>query len=59
MAKPFNLKLLTLICATTLLMSCSEPKSQPTTGVTADQSEAPASLGPIREHVSTCRPGGA
>ena len=37
MAKPFNLKLLTLICATTLLLSCSEPQSQSTTMVTADQ----------------------
>ena len=38
MAKPLNLKLLTLICATTLLLSCSEPQSQSTTVVTADQS---------------------
>ncbi|MEC8455049.1 MAG: hypothetical protein VXZ01_08605, partial [Pseudomonadota bacterium] len=37
MAKPLNLKLLTLLCANTLLLACSEPQSQSTSMVTADQ----------------------
>ena len=37
MAKPLYLKLLTLLCANTLLLSCSEPQSQSTTVVPADQ----------------------
>ncbi|MEC8408567.1 MAG: pyrroloquinoline quinone-dependent dehydrogenase [Pseudomonadota bacterium] len=41
MSQPLSLKLLTLLCANALLLSCSEPQSQPTTGVTADQSQAP------------------
>ena len=41
MSQPLSLKLLTLLCANALLLSCSEPQSQPTTGVTADQSQTP------------------
>ena len=41
MSQPLSLKLLTLLWANALLLSCSEPQSQPTTGVTADQSQAP------------------
>ena len=41
MSQPLSLKLLTLLCTNALLLSCSEPQSQPTTGVTADQSQAP------------------
>lgn len=41
MSQPLSLKLLTLLCANALLLSCSEPQSQPTTGVTADQSQEP------------------
>ena len=41
MSQPLSLKLLTLLCANALLLSCSEPQSQSTTGVTADQSQAP------------------
>ena len=37
MTKPLNLKLLILLCANTLLLSCSEPQSQSTTVETADQ----------------------
>ena len=41
MSQPLSLKLLTLLCTNALLLSCSEPQSQPTIGVTADQSQAP------------------
>lgn len=41
MSQPLSLKLLTLLCANALLLSCSEPQSQSTTEVTTDQSQAP------------------
>ena len=41
MSQPLSLKLLTLLCANALLLSCSEPQSQSTTEVTTDQSHAP------------------
>ena len=39
MIKPLTLKLLILICANTLLLSCSEPESQSTRAVTANQAQ--------------------
>ena len=39
MIKPLTLKLLILICANTLLLSCSEPESQSTGAVTANQAQ--------------------
>ena len=39
MLQPLSLKLLTLLCANALLLSCSEPQSQSTTVVTADQAK--------------------
>ena len=39
MFQPLSLKLLTLLCANALLLSCSEPQSQSTTVVTADQAK--------------------
>ena len=41
MSQPHSLKLLTLLCANAVLLSCSEPQSQSTTEVTTDQSQAP------------------
>ena len=39
MFQPLSLKLLTLLCANALLLSCSEPQSQSTTVVTAGQAQ--------------------